>query len=215
MVLVDQHRRQRRALPQGIVRRGLRKAFVCCDRRLGELLRSQQRSGNIPRPQLRIGLLAAGVGLKNVRNLQARDEKSASKYTNPDSDPRGPWRLGPIFAAEEGRGIDVSSQNPFGAHYQAPKGQPLANGRAGVLETRRGGAHHVRRQGRQRPCGKAFPQRGSKRACATNVVASHGSWAFPRGKARDPGTLPRRYSFRYAQTRTTPSKSFGNLIKPW
>jgi adenine-specific DNA-methyltransferase len=42
-----------------------------------------------------------GLDWKRVRNLLPRDEKSASKYSNPDNDPRGPWRLGPIFAAEE------------------------------------------------------------------------------------------------------------------
>jgi adenine-specific DNA-methyltransferase len=38
---------------------------------------------------------------KKVRQLLTRDERSASKYKNPDGDPRGLWRLGPIFAAEE------------------------------------------------------------------------------------------------------------------
>jgi site-specific DNA-methyltransferase (adenine-specific)/adenine-specific DNA-methyltransferase len=38
---------------------------------------------------------------KAIRNLIPRDDKSASKYKNPDNDSRGPWRLGPIFAAEE------------------------------------------------------------------------------------------------------------------
>lgn len=64
-----------------------------------------------------------GLDWKNVRNLLERDEKSASKYTNPDNDPRGPWRLGPIFAAEERHeGLMYSVKTPSGRMVKPPKG---------------------------------------------------------------------------------------------
>jgi adenine-specific DNA-methyltransferase len=64
-----------------------------------------------------------GVDWKNVRNLLPRDEKSASKYTNPDNDPRGAWRLGPIFAAEERHeGLMYSITTPSGREVRPPKG---------------------------------------------------------------------------------------------
>ena len=64
-----------------------------------------------------------GLDWKNVRNLLARDEKSASKYTNPDNDPRGPWRSGPIFAAEERHeGLMYSIKTPSGRTVKPPKG---------------------------------------------------------------------------------------------
>jgi adenine-specific DNA-methyltransferase len=42
-----------------------------------------------------------GEDWKHVRQLLPRTGKSLEKYTNPNDDPRGPWRLGPIFAPEE------------------------------------------------------------------------------------------------------------------
>jgi len=64
-----------------------------------------------------------GLDWKNVRNLLARDEKSASKYTNPDNDSRGPWRLGPIFAAEERHeGLMYTITTPSGRTVKPPKG---------------------------------------------------------------------------------------------
>jgi adenine-specific DNA-methyltransferase len=64
-----------------------------------------------------------GLDWKNVRNLLARDEKSASKYTNPDNDSRGPWRLGPIFAAEERHeGLMYTITTPSGRTVNPPKG---------------------------------------------------------------------------------------------
>jgi adenine-specific DNA-methyltransferase len=64
-----------------------------------------------------------GLDWKNVRNLLARDEKSASKYTNPDNDPRGAWRSGPIFAAEERHeGLMYSIKTPSGRVVKPPQG---------------------------------------------------------------------------------------------
>jgi len=64
-----------------------------------------------------------GLEWKKVRNLLQRDEKSASKYTNPDNDPRGPWRLGPIFAAEERHeGLMYAITTPSGRTIKPPKG---------------------------------------------------------------------------------------------
>lgn len=60
---------------------------------------------------------------RDTRNLVPRDEKSASKYQNPDNDPRGPWRLGPIFAAEERHeGLMYSIVTPSGRTIRPPKG---------------------------------------------------------------------------------------------
>lgn len=64
-----------------------------------------------------------GQNWKKIRNLLPRDEKSASKYTNPDNDPRGPWRLGPIFAAEERHeGLMYEVTTPSGRKVKPPKG---------------------------------------------------------------------------------------------
>mgnify|MGYP000899813048 FL=1 len=64
-----------------------------------------------------------GQDWKRVRKLLPRDEKSASKYTNTDNDPSGPWRLGPIFAAEERHdGLMYSITTPSGRVVKPPEG---------------------------------------------------------------------------------------------
>ncbi len=64
-----------------------------------------------------------GADWKHVRTLLPRDEKSASKYRNPDNDPRGPWRLGPVFAAEERHeGLMYTITTPSGRAIRPPKG---------------------------------------------------------------------------------------------
>jgi len=71
-----------------------------------------------------------GTDWKKVRNLLPRDEKSSSKYQNPDNDPRGPWRLGPIFASEERhQGLMYTVTTPSGKKVSiATKNQPLSQG---------------------------------------------------------------------------------------
>ena len=64
-----------------------------------------------------------GQDWKKVRNLLPRGEESASKYKNPDNDPRGPWRLGPIFAAGERHdGLMYTISTPSGRQVSPPKG---------------------------------------------------------------------------------------------
>jgi len=64
-----------------------------------------------------------GLDWKKVRRLLPRDEKSSSKYTNLDNDPNGPWRLGPIFAAEERHeGLMYEIVTPSGRKVRPPKG---------------------------------------------------------------------------------------------
>jgi len=64
-----------------------------------------------------------GLDWKKVRNLLERDEKSAGKYKNPDNDSRGPWRAGPIFAAEERHeGLMYEVTTPSGRKVKPPKG---------------------------------------------------------------------------------------------
>lgn len=64
-----------------------------------------------------------GLDWKRVRKLLERDEKSAKKYTNPDGDRRGRWRLGPIFAAEERHeGLMYTVTTPSGRAVRPPKG---------------------------------------------------------------------------------------------
>jgi adenine-specific DNA-methyltransferase len=64
-----------------------------------------------------------GLDWKHVRRLLPRDEKSASKYSNPDNDARGQWRLGPIFAAEERHeGLMYTIKTPSGREIRPPKG---------------------------------------------------------------------------------------------
>jgi adenine-specific DNA-methyltransferase len=64
-----------------------------------------------------------GTDWKNVRNLLSRTEKGRGKYKNPDSDPRGPWRLGPIFAPEERHeGLMYTITTPSGRKVSPPKG---------------------------------------------------------------------------------------------
>ena len=52
-----------------------------------------------------------------------RSEESTSKYKNPDNDPRGPWRLGPIFASgERHEGLMYTITTPAGKKVAPPKG---------------------------------------------------------------------------------------------
>ncbi len=72
-----------------------------------------------------------GLDWKKVRNLLPRDEKSSSKYTNPDGDARGPWRLGPIFAAgERHEGLMYTITTPGGRQVSPPKGSHWRMGEA-------------------------------------------------------------------------------------
>ena len=65
----------------------------------------------------------AGEEWKNIRNLLPRDLKSSEKYKNPDNDPRGPWRLGPIFASgERHEGLMYTIKTPTGRLISPPKG---------------------------------------------------------------------------------------------
>ncbi|MGH3429483.1 MAG: site-specific DNA-methyltransferase [Pseudonocardiaceae bacterium] len=60
---------------------------------------------------------------RNVRHLLPRDEKSSSKYSNPDGDPRGAWRNGPIFAPEERHdGLMYTIVTPAGRTVSTPSG---------------------------------------------------------------------------------------------
>lgn len=64
-----------------------------------------------------------GQDWKKVRNLLPRGDEAASKYKNPDNDPRGPWRLGPIFAAgERHEGLMYTITTPSGRPVCPPKG---------------------------------------------------------------------------------------------
>tara|TARA_R110002072_G_scaffold302737_2_gene488205 strand:- start:28157 stop:29875 length:1719 start_codon:yes stop_codon:yes gene_type:complete len=64
-----------------------------------------------------------GTDWRKVRRLLPRDEKSASKYANPDGDTRGRWRLGPIFAPEERHeGLMYTVETPSGRKISPPKG---------------------------------------------------------------------------------------------
>lgn len=64
-----------------------------------------------------------GQDWKKVRNLLPRGDESASKYKNPDNDPRGSWRLGPIFAAgERHEGLMYTISTPSGRSVSPPKG---------------------------------------------------------------------------------------------
>ncbi|MGP1682586.1 MAG: site-specific DNA-methyltransferase [Giesbergeria sp.] len=64
-----------------------------------------------------------GQNWKKVRNLLPRDEEGASKYKNPDQDPRGLWRLGPIFAnGERHEGLMYTIKTPSGRSVSPPKG---------------------------------------------------------------------------------------------
>ncbi|MHB1099130.1 MAG: site-specific DNA-methyltransferase [Burkholderiales bacterium] len=64
-----------------------------------------------------------GQDWKKVRNLLPRGEESTSKYKNLDNDPRGPWRLGPIFAAgERHEGLMYTITTPSGRKVSPPKG---------------------------------------------------------------------------------------------
>lgn len=64
-----------------------------------------------------------GQDWKKVRNLLPRNEESLSKYKNPDKDPRGPWRSGPIFASgERHEGLMYTITIPSGRKVSPPKG---------------------------------------------------------------------------------------------
>ena len=65
----------------------------------------------------------AGDQWKNIRHLLPRSSESERKYKNPDNDPRGPWRAGPIFASgERHEGLMYSVSTPSGRVVTPPKG---------------------------------------------------------------------------------------------
>lgn len=65
----------------------------------------------------------AGDAWKYIRNLLPRTVESTEKYRNPDNDPRGPWRLGPIFASgERHEGLMYTITTPSGKKVSPPKG---------------------------------------------------------------------------------------------
>ncbi len=65
----------------------------------------------------------AGENWRFIRNLLERDEKSISNYKHPDNDPKGPWRLGPIFASgERHAGLMYTIKTPNGDFVSPPKG---------------------------------------------------------------------------------------------
>jgi adenine-specific DNA-methyltransferase len=64
-----------------------------------------------------------GLDWKTKRGLLPREGKSLDKYTNTDNDPRGPWRLGPIFASEERHaGLMYQITTPSGRKVSPPRG---------------------------------------------------------------------------------------------
>jgi len=64
-----------------------------------------------------------GLDWKTKRGLLPREGKSLEKYTNTDNDPRGPWRLGPIFASEERHaGLMYQITTPSGRKVSPPRG---------------------------------------------------------------------------------------------
>ena len=65
----------------------------------------------------------AGQNWKNIRHLLPRSTDSEKKYKNPDNDPRGPWRAGPIFASgERHEGLMYTITTPSGRVITPPKG---------------------------------------------------------------------------------------------
>lgn len=65
----------------------------------------------------------AGQDWKYIRHLLPRSADSEKKYKNPDNDPRGPWRAGPIFASgERHEGLMYTITTPSGRKVSAPKG---------------------------------------------------------------------------------------------
>ena len=64
-----------------------------------------------------------GKDWKKIRNLLPRDAKNLKNYSNPDNDPRGFWRLGPIFASgERHEGLMYEITTPSGRKVSPPKG---------------------------------------------------------------------------------------------
>lgn len=64
-----------------------------------------------------------GTDWRTVRRLLPRDDKASAKYSNPDNDPRGRWRLGPIFAPEERHeGLMYTIKTPSGRSVSPPRG---------------------------------------------------------------------------------------------
>lgn len=64
-----------------------------------------------------------GQDWKKIRHLLPRTEDDNSKYKNPDNDPRGPWRAGPVFASgERHEGLMYTITTPSGRKISPPKG---------------------------------------------------------------------------------------------
>jgi adenine-specific DNA-methyltransferase len=60
---------------------------------------------------------------KKLRNEVARDEKQAMQYSNPDNDPKGPWRAVPWDAPNERPNLSYPITTPKGSVKHPPKGR--------------------------------------------------------------------------------------------
>ena len=60
---------------------------------------------------------------KTLRNKVDRDERQSRQYSNPDNDPRGPWRAVPWDAPEVRENLSYVIRTPKGNERRPPKGR--------------------------------------------------------------------------------------------
>ena len=60
---------------------------------------------------------------KKIRNQLDRDQKQAKQYSNPDNDPKGPWRAIPWDAPEIRENLSYAITTPKGSVRYPPKGR--------------------------------------------------------------------------------------------
>lgn len=60
---------------------------------------------------------------RNIRNRLDRTEKQSKQYSNPDNDPRGPWRAIPWDAPNIRENLSYPIKTPKGSIRYPPKGR--------------------------------------------------------------------------------------------
>jgi adenine-specific DNA-methyltransferase len=60
---------------------------------------------------------------KALRNKVDRDERQSRQYSNPDNDPRGPWRAVPWDAPDIRENLSYVIRTPMGSERRPPKGR--------------------------------------------------------------------------------------------
>ena len=95
-------------------------------------------------------------GWENSRNLLTRDSKQETQYTNPDNDPRGPWRAIPWDAPNIRENLSYPIKTPSGNTKLPPPGRCWSRTEDRWQQVVAAGLDYYGRDGNGSPSYKAF-----------------------------------------------------------